>query len=260
MLYFLSGVAATLAMLLAFRVFGYRSLFAYEVGVLARRGRTEVVGPGGAFWFVRLFDKVVVHDVRERATPVPNQEIVCADGVPVKLAAVVAYSIAEPRRAFVDFASVDMSLYAAVQFALRAVAGTRNAEDVVAQRDAIDAELRAKVEPEATRLGLALAQVRIRDIMLPGEWKRANLQRIVARQEGEALLERARGETAALRSLANAARMLADNPNLLHLRTLQAVTALAQGKGNTVVLGVPDGVVPVPRAARNNKGSDDESA
>jgi hypothetical protein len=107
----------------------------------------------------------------------------------------------------------------------------------------------------------------VRDVMLPGELKRAYASVIVTRKEGEAALERARAETAALRGLANAGRTLADNPGLLQLRILQE---LGSSSGNTVVFGAPDGLPaarpngtptgadggdgPGPRAARQPRG------
>jgi regulator of protease activity HflC (stomatin/prohibitin superfamily) len=85
-------------------------------------------------------------------------------------------------------------------------------------------------------------------MMFPGEMKKAFAQVVKAQKEGQAALERARGETAALRSLANAARVMDDNPNLLQLRALQA---LADSSGNTLVFGLPNGAVPLPKRERN---------
>ena len=109
--------------------------------------------------------------------------------------------------------------------------------------------------PLAT-IGVELLDVDIRDVMLPGELKRAFAAVIAARKEGEAALERARGETAALRSLANAGRMLDDNPGLLQLRILQEV---GQSSGNTIVFGAPEAAVTAarpgpPRAPRGRAG------
>jgi regulator of protease activity HflC (stomatin/prohibitin superfamily) len=82
--------------------------------------------------------------------------------------------------------------------------------------------------------------------MFPGEMKKAFAQVVKAQKDGQAALEKARGETAALRSLANAARMMDDNPNLLQLRALQA---LADSGGNTLVLGMPNGSIPLVKGS-----------
>jgi len=87
-------------------------------------------------------------------------------------------------------------------------------------------------------MGVEVMSVGIKDLTFPGTIKQTCAQVVAARQEGLAALERARGETAALRSLANGAKLLENNPNLLHLRTLQA---LNESSGNTVVLKMAPG-------------------
>lgn len=94
-----------------------------------------------------------------------------------------------------------------------------------------------KCAPKVKEMGLELLEIDIRDIMLPGELKQAYSQVLRARKEGEAALEKARGETAALRNLANAAKMMDDNPALMQLRALHA---MSESKGGTVVLGLSD--------------------
>jgi regulator of protease activity HflC (stomatin/prohibitin superfamily) len=91
--------------------------------------------------------------------------------------------------------------------------------------------------PRAVALGISLQKIEVRDIILPGDLKRAFAQTISAQKEGLANLERARGETASLRSLANAAKLMQDHPGLLQLRAIQAIEA---SKGNTITLGLAD--------------------
>lgn len=101
-------------------------------------------------------------------------------------------------------------------------------------------------------LGLRLLAADIKDIMFPGELKRIFAQVVQAKQEGLAALEKARGETAALRNLANAARAVADNPALLQLRMLQAV---AGQPGSTLVVGVPGAMPVTARSERESPGA-----
>ena len=102
---------------------------------------------------------------------------------------------------------------------------------------------------KASELGLNLISADVKDIMFPGEMKKVFAQVVKAQKEGQAALERARGETAALRNLANAARTLDDNPNLLQLRALQA---LSDSSGNTLVLGLPSNVLPLVNQKEKN--------
>lgn len=111
------------------------------------------------------------------------------------------------------------------------------------------------VKAKAADFGLRLITVSVKDIMFPGKLKEIFAQVVTARKEGLAALEKARGETAALRSLANAARMLEGNPNLLQLRLLQAV---GESSGSTLVLGLPPAAAGVISAASKEGSSDAE--
>jgi regulator of protease activity HflC (stomatin/prohibitin superfamily) len=126
--------------------------------------------------------------------------------------------------------------------ALREIVGTEKIEVLLGNRAAISTRLMELGSGKASELGLKLISADVKDIMFPGEMKKAFAQVVKAQKEGQAALERARGETAALRSLANAARAMDDNPNLLQLRALQA---LADSSGNTLVFGVPNAAVPL---------------
>jgi regulator of protease activity HflC (stomatin/prohibitin superfamily) len=102
------------------------------------------------------------------------------------------------------------------------------------------------VQPEAERIGINVQAVEVKDVMFPGDLKKVFAEVLKAQKEGQAALERARGETAALRNLANAARMLENNPALMNLRLLQSIAAATgNGSGNTLVMGVPAGFVPI---------------
>ena len=104
--------------------------------------------------------------------------------------------------------------------------------------------LLARVQPDAAKLGITVHAAEVKDLMFPAELKRAFADVLKAKQEGQAALERARGESAALRNLANAARLLDGNPALQNLRLLQTLTG-AQAAGSTLVLGVPGGFAPL---------------
>ena len=127
----------------------------------------------------------------------------------------------------------DEALYLAIQIALREIVGTLPVSGLVTGRSEIGSRLLEAVRG-LEDLGLALDALELKDVVLPGDLKRAQAEVLIARAEGLAALERARGETAALRSLANAARLVADTPALLQLRLLQQLAATS---GHTVVIG-----------------------
>ena len=108
------------------------------------------------------------------------------------------------------------------------------------------------MQPEAAKIGINVLAVEVKDVMFPADLKRAFADVLKAKQEGQAALERARGESASLRNLANAARVLEGNPALMNLRLMQSLSA-AQNAGNTLVLGLP-GFVPL----KNGKAGSSE--
>src|SRR5437762_4244002 len=101
--------------------------------------------------------------------------------------------------------------------------------------------------------------VEVRDLMFPADLKRAFADVLKAKQEGQAALERARGESASLRNLANAARVLEGNPALMNLRLMQSLST-AQSNGNTLVLGMPGGFVPLKNSKSAAASEEDGSA
>jgi regulator of protease activity HflC (stomatin/prohibitin superfamily) len=195
------------------RVLGYRD------------GRfTEVLEPGRhrRARRRRRFVRVVV---RPRLLAVPGQEVLTADGLALRVSLTVTCRTADPRRWYEAVEDADGFLYAALQLALREVVGARTLDELVAAREALPGELRDRVAATAASVGLVIEQAAVRDLMVPAELRRAAAEVATARAAGLAALERARGEVAATRALANAARMVADQPALLQLRTLQAVEA-----------------------------------
>ena len=174
-------------------------------------------------------------DVRPWILQVPMQEVPTADGVTVKVSVAARARITDPEAYVVASQDPVAALYLAVQVALRELVAQSSFDDLLTGRGEISTRLREGVR-DIDELGVAIEQLEVKDIVLPADLKRAQAQVLIARAEGLAALERARGETAALRNLANAARLLSDSPVLLQLRLFQQ---LASTSGHTVVIGAP---------------------
>ena len=219
------------------------TIFEYQVGLRYRDGRfVDQLAPG-SHWIFEPTTKVKVIDVRTSAVGVAGQELVTADGISVKISLALQQRIADPVVASHAVDNYYMAAYTAVQIALREAVGAMTIDDVLRRREEIGAEvLRRAVEP-ARAVGVEILSVDLRDLMLPPASKKLFAQVIEARQRGLADLEKARGETAALRSLANAARMVEASPALLQLRLLQQLESTS---GNTVLLGMPATATPLP--------------
>jgi regulator of protease activity HflC (stomatin/prohibitin superfamily) len=135
------------------------------------------------------------------------------------------------------------AMYSFVQIALREAVASRTIDNVLERREEIGPEIVQRCSDDIRSIGLEVISIDVRDLMFPGPLKKTFAQVIEARQQGLAALEKARGETAALRSLANAARMVESNPALLQLRLVQQ---LESSRGHTVVLGFPSSSTPLP--------------
>ena len=223
------------------------TIFDYERGLRFRRGRLDRVLEPGAYWHFPAVTRIQRVDIRPTRVAVAGQEVLSADGVAVKASLVATYKIADPQRAVLGTDDFRTAVYTELQLALRAIISEHKVEDLLQQRADFSARLKTLAAPNVTAIGLELQDAALRDLTLPGELKKIFSQVVKARQEGLAALERARGETAALRNLANAAQMIERSPSLIQLRLLQV---LAQQPGNTVVLGVQQQGTPIPIGER----------
>jgi len=219
-----------------------------HVGVLFIDGRyIDTLAPGlYAFWKGQSDAKVVEVDLRETMVDVSGQDIMTADKVTLRLNAVVTYKVADARKAVSQTDDVRQALYRETQLVLRSVIGARELDAFLTDKDAVGSEVEDNVRRRAGELGLEIASVGIRDVILPGDMKDLMNKVTEARKAAEANLISRREETAAMRSQANTAKLLADNPVLMRLRELEILEKLAaNGKLNIVVgeKGLSDRVV-----------------
>lgn len=209
----------------------------YERGLRFRRGVLAGIVAPGSYTTVRGLNEIRVIDARPTMLPIEGQEILTADGVTAKLSLVARYVLGDPVAAVTGDADYWTTLRLHLQLALRDAVSKRTLESALAARRDIGPEVREACIAPMARIGIELLDVEVRDVMLPAEVRRAYAGVVAARKQGEADLERVRAETASLRALANAGRLLEGNPGLAHLRVLQA---LGEGHGHTIVFGAPE--------------------
>ena len=207
----------------------------FQRGVLHQSGAAPVVLGPGRHRYRKRRSALAVVDLRPTLLKVTGQEVLTSDGVGVRAAVVVRYAVVDALRWVLSGDATTTPaerLYLAAQLAIRDAVATRSAEDLLTARAEVGANLVERVRDEAGAVGTEVQAVELRDLSFPGELRRSFAQVALARQEAAAALERARGETATLRSLANAARTLDGNPALRELRALLAV----ERTGGTLVL------------------------
>jgi regulator of protease activity HflC (stomatin/prohibitin superfamily) len=211
------------------------TLHPWERAVAFRDGASiGVLEPGRH----RFWNRAVTYrrvDLRPWILQVPTQEVPTADGIAVKVSVAATARVADPVVFVTGVRDADEAIYLQVQVAVREVFAALTVEALLAERASLGERVAAGLG-DLSATGVAIDGVEVKDLVLPGELRRAQAQALVAKAEGLAALERARSETAALRGLANAARLAAEQPTLLQLRLLQE---LGQSSGHTVVVGGP---------------------
>jgi regulator of protease activity HflC (stomatin/prohibitin superfamily) len=200
--------------------------------LLYRNGRLDRVLEPGRHRYRRGRSTLVTVDTRPSLLTVYGQELLTSDGVTLRVSVSAVWRVVDPVAYNTGAKSPYEVLYAAVQEAIREAVSAVTLDEAFADRSRLSAGLVEATMELVPGLGIEVESARLRDLMLPAELRRAAMETVTARERGRADLERARAESAALRSLANAARLLEDHPALLHLRTLQ----VAAEPGTQVVL------------------------
>jgi regulator of protease activity HflC (stomatin/prohibitin superfamily) len=246
MLPFAVVLAVAVALVLIFRLLRIKRVivFEYQKALKYKKGRYAGVLDAGQYWISSASTYIYPVDIRPEFITIPGQDVLTSDGVTVKISLAAEFQVIDPNLAVNKTANFRGNLYLVLQMALREVVGKEKIDALLEDRAGIGAKLMELSSGKAEQMGVKLISCDMKDMMFPGEMKKVFAQVVKAQKEGQAALERARGETAALRSLANAARTMDDNPNLLQLRALQA---LADSSGNTLVFGLSNHAVPVKK-------------
>ena len=222
----------------------WKTVMDWQRGLLFTNGKFVKVLPAGRHRYSGRRSIVHVLDIRQRTTIVPGQELLTADGITLRLSVLAVWSVVDPLAYLTGSADSEQALYSRVQLAIRDIVASTTFDDVLADRGRLSRGLREATAGELGGagelgaagelggLGIELASVAVKDLMLPVELRRAATETLLARESGRAELERARAEAASLRVLANTGRLLEEHPALLQLRTIQA----AASPGTTIVL------------------------
>lgn len=244
-----SGGAAVVIAVIAWLSISARlqsvTVYEWQRGLRFKNGTFERLVEPGRYWIWRPTTTIQTIDVRADFSNISGQELVTSDGITVKISLAVQQRLADPVKAVLEVVDHREAAHNMIQIALREVVAAMTGDEVLAKRSEIGPQVFERSIWKVKELGLELKAVDVRDLMLPAATKRLYAQVVEARQRGLAALEQARGETAALRSLANAANLIEKSPTLFQLRLLQQMEA---SSGNTFVVGTPAAITPVAAA------------
>jgi regulator of protease activity HflC (stomatin/prohibitin superfamily) len=212
----------------------------YERGVIFRLGRvlSKPKGPGLILVFAPI-DRMVRVSLRLIALDIPPQDVITRDNVSVKVNAVLYFRVMEPLKAIID---VQDYLYATSQLAqttLRSVLGQVNLDDLLSEREKLNAQLQEIIDTRTDPWGIKVQMVEMKHVDLPENMVRAIAKQAEAERERRAKVIHAEGEFQAADKLTQAADIMSRNPQALQLRFLGTLTEIAVEKNSTIIFPLP---------------------
>jgi regulator of protease activity HflC (stomatin/prohibitin superfamily) len=212
----------------------------YERGVVFRLGRLldPPKGPG-LFLLIPIIDRMVKVDLRTITLNVPPQEVITKDNVPARVNAVAYFRIVEPKAAIVQIENFMVATSQISQTTLRSVLGQHLLDELLSERDKINAILQQIIDEATAPWGIKVSIVEVKDVEIPGGMQRAMARQAEAERERRAKVINAEGEYQAAERLKDAALVIAEQPIALQLRYLQTLLELGASQATTIVFPAP---------------------
>jgi len=216
-----------------------RQVNQYQRGVKFTMGRfTGMVEPGWRI-IIPIFQSMTKVDMRLKAVDVLDQRTITKDNISVNVNAVLYYKVVDASKAILQVQYYQNAVEQYAQTTMRSVVGEVTLDELLQGRDKIAERIQAIVETTAAAWGLDVENVELKDISLPPEMERTIAKQAEAEREKRAVIITSEGELGAARNMADAARILAETPGALHLRTLQSINDMSSDQSNTVIYMIP---------------------
>jgi regulator of protease activity HflC (stomatin/prohibitin superfamily) len=229
-------VAALIALLIFSSV---KVLNEYERGVAFTLGRfTGIKGPGLILLWP-IIQRMIKVDLRVIVLDVPKQDVILRDNVSVKVNAVVYFRVVDPGRAIIQVADVFQATSQLAQTTLRSVLGQHEMDDLLAQRDKLNADIQRILDQATEAWGIKVANVEIKQVDLDESMIRAMAKQAEAERTRRAKIIHAEGEAQAAEQLVKAAQALSADPRAMQLRYLQTLADISNEKTSTIVFPLP---------------------
>jgi regulator of protease activity HflC (stomatin/prohibitin superfamily) len=233
-------IAAVVVVVLLFLFAAIKVAREYERGVIFRLGRLlpQPKGPG-LFLLIPIIDRMVKVDLRTITLNVPPQEVITKDNVPVRVNAVAYFRIVEPKAAIVQIENFMVATSQISQTTLRSVLGQHVLDELLSERDKINAILQQIIDEATAPWGVKVSIVEVKDVEIPSGMQRAMARQAEAERERRAKVIAAEGEFQASERLRDAAGVMSTAPMALQLRYLQTLLELGASQATTIVFPAP---------------------
>ncbi len=217
----------------------FRTLREYQRGVIFLLGRFYRVKGPGLILVVPLIQQMVRVDLRTIVMDVPSQDVISRDNVSVKVNAVVYFRVLDPEHAIIQVEDYTMAISQLAQTTLRSVLGQHELDEMLAERDKLNADIRKILDEQTNAWGIKVSNVEIKHVDIDESMIRAIARQAEAERVRRAKIIHAEGEFQASKMLVNAAAQLAQQPQAIVLRYLQTLTDIAGDKSSTIVFPLP---------------------
>ncbi|MDG2307310.1 MAG: slipin family protein [Candidatus Binatia bacterium] len=218
---------------------GVKIIQEYERGVIFRLGRSVGVRGPGIIIVIPLIESIQRVDLRTVTMDIPAQEVITRDNVSVKVSAVLYFRVVEPQSAVIAIENYVYASNMIGQTTLRSVCGQVELDELLAEREKVNAQIQTIVDQQTEPWGVKVSTVEIKDIDLPTDMQRAIARQAEAERERRAKVISAEGEFQASQKLADAAAVLGTHPMALTLRYLQSLSEIAGPNNSTTLFPVP---------------------
>ena len=234
------AVVVVLFLLVLFLISAIKVAREYERGIVFRLGRLlpEPKGPG-LFILIPVVDRMVKVDLRTITLNIPPQEVITKDNVPARVNAVAYFRIIEPKNAIVQIENFMVATSQIAQTTLRSVLGQHLLDELLSERDKINAILQEIIDEATAPWGIKVSIVEVKDVEIPSGMQRAMARQAEAERERRAKVINAEGEFQAAERLKDAALVIEEHPIALQLRYLQTLLELGSSQSTTIVFPAP---------------------
>lgn len=235
----LGSIATAIGLLVLAIASGVKIIREYERAVIFRLGRLISFKGAGLRYVIPIIDKMLKVDLRTITLDIPSQDVITRDNVSVKVNAVLYFRVVDPNAAITEVENYLVATSQLAQTTLRSVCGEAELDELLAERERINAKLQQILDSYTDPWGIKVVQVAVKHIDLPEEMQRMMARQAEAERERRAKIINALGEFQAAEKLAQAATIIEQHPVAVQLRFLQSLTEVAGQNNSTVVFPVP---------------------
>lgn len=218
---------------------GLRLVYQYERGVVFTLGKYAGTRSPGLTVIIPVLQSMRKVDMRIKTADIPRQEVMTRDNIPMLVNAVVYFKVVSPEDVVIKIEDHVFAVRQYTQAALRDVIGNSEMDFVLTEREQIADSIKKIVDAETSGWGVDVESIKIQEVELPAEMKRAMAKQAEAERERRAMIIASQGELTASENLRQAAENLSKTPGALHLRTLQTIRDIAADPSEKIVLFLP---------------------